>query len=193
MTNGAPKLILVKHALPELVPGKPASSWLLSEEGKQACRPLAEKLQEFAPEVIVTSTEPKANETGLRVASVLSLPFESAPDLHETLRESVPFSDSVEAFHARLQEFFNHPDEMVFGEETAHQATERFVAAVEAVQARHPDKTVAIVCHGTVMSLYVHRLTGQDPFELWRQLGLPAIIAIRPDSPNPIEVVPRIS
>lgn len=193
MSESAPRLILVKHAMPEVVEGKPASSWLLSEEGKQACRPLAERLQGYGPDVIVTSTEPKANETGLRVSSVLGLPFESAPDLHETLRESVPFSDSVEAFHARLQEFFSHPDDLVFGEETANQARERFTAAVEAVQQRHAGRTVAIVCHGTVISLFVSRLTGQEPFELWRQLGLPSIIVVPPDDPDAIEVIPRIS
>lgn len=193
MSESAPTLILVKHAMPEVVEGKPPSSWLLSEAGKLACRPLAERLQSYGPEVVVTSTEPKANETGLRVSSVLGLPFESAPDLHETLRESVPFSATVEAFHARLQEFFSHPDELVFGEETANQATARFVAAVGDVLERHAGRTVAVVCHGTVISLFVSQLTGQDPFELWRQLGLPSFIVVPPGDPAGIEVIPQIS
>src|SRR5690606_19252867 len=47
-------LILVKHALPEIVPGKPPTSWLLSREGRASCTPLAERLSAYQPNIIVT-------------------------------------------------------------------------------------------------------------------------------------------
>ena len=185
------RLILIKHALPEVVPGKPPSSWLLSEAGKKSCRPLAERLRGYGPQVVVTSTEPKANETGLRMSSVLGLPFESAPDLHETKRETVDYYSMADEWHARVSEFFSRPDELVLGEETANQATARFTNAVDAVLERNPERTVAIVCHGTVISLYAASLTGIDPFPLWERLGMPSFVVMAPD--EIVEVVERVS
>jgi len=40
------------------------------------------------------------------------------------------------------------------------------------------NKTVAVVTHGTVISLFVSRLTGSSDVELWNRLGLPSYIAI---------------
>jgi broad specificity phosphatase PhoE len=187
------KLILVKHAMPEIVPGRPPSSWLLSEAGMKSCRPLAERLREHGPEIIVTSTEPKANETGLRVSSALGIPFESAPDLHETLRDTVAFHDNPDEWQVSISRFFDHPDELVLGEETAEQATQRFTAAVDVVLARHPEQTIAIVCHGTVISLYVARMSGIDPFPLWQRLGLPAFVVLSRPQGDILEVVDEIS
>jgi broad specificity phosphatase PhoE len=187
------RLILIKHARPEVVPGKPPSSWLLSEEGKESCRPLAERVRSYGPEVIITSTEPKANETGLRMSSVLGLPFESAPDLHEARRDTVPYHESIDEWFAKVAAFFSNPNELVLGEETAEQATERFSAAVESLLTRHPGRTIATVCHGTVMSLYAASVAGIDPFPLWQRLGLPSFIVMSPDSREVVKVVDRIS
>lgn len=189
MSGASSLLILIKHAMPEIVPGKPPSSWLLSEAGKKSCRALGERLRGFEPEAIVTSTEPKANETGLRVSSVLGVPFESAPDLHETLRETVAFQDDPDEWHANVQRFFDHPDELVLGEETAAHAAERFTAAVQAVLTRYADGTVAIVCHGTVISLYAARVAGIEPYPLWRRLGLPSFVALSRPEMEIVEVV----
>ena len=192
MSGQAARLILIKHAMPEVVPGKPASTWLLSEDGKKACRPLAERLRPYAPDVIVTSTEPKANETGLRVSSILGVPFESAPNLHEHQRETVPYHDSAETWHASVVRFFSQPDEVVLGEESAQQATDRFSAAVDDVLEKHPERNVAIVCHGTVISLYVAKIAGIDPFPLWQRLGLPSIVVMSGPDRETIEVVEQV-
>lgn len=193
MNGTEARLILIKHARPEIVPGKPASSWLLSEEGKQSCRPLAERVRGYGPDVIITSTEPKANETGLRMSSVLGLPFESAPDLHEARRDTVPYHENIDEWHTRVAEFFSKPGELVLGEETAEQATERFSAAVDSLLARHPGRTVATVCHGTVISLYAASVAGIDPFPLWQSLGLPSFVVMSGPDRDVIEVIERVS
>ena len=56
-------LILVKHSVPQLEPDQPAHAWKLSEEGRLRANRLGEQLEEFEPEVIVSSREPKAKET----------------------------------------------------------------------------------------------------------------------------------
>jgi len=48
--------------------------------------------------------------------------------------------------------------------------------------ARHAGQTVAVVAHGTVISLFVSRRCELEPFNLWRRLGLPALVILsRPD------------
>ena len=39
-------------------------------------------------------------------------------------------------------------------------------------------RNLAVVAHGTVISLYVARKTGADPFTLWKRLDTPSYIVI---------------
>lgn len=43
------RLILVKHSLPQIVPGKPAPRWHLSDEGRRRGTLLADRLAIVAP------------------------------------------------------------------------------------------------------------------------------------------------
>lgn len=63
-----PHLILVKHALPEIIPALPANQWHLSEVGRAQCTALAGQLGTYAPAALVSSSEPKALETAHLVA-----------------------------------------------------------------------------------------------------------------------------
>lgn len=187
------KLILVKHAMPEIVPGKPPSGWLLSADGRKSYAALAERLREHQPEIIITSNEPKANETGLLAAEALGIPFETAAGLHEHERDMAPFLNDRDKWNDLVADFFGRPGELIFGEETAIQARERFSHAVDSVLDQHPDKTIVIVSHGTVISLYAAQVAGIDPFPLWQRLHLPSYIVLsRPDL-EILEVVEKIS
>ncbi len=172
-----PKLILVKHSLPEIIPARPARSWLLSETGRQRCHPLASKLAAHQPDVLVTSVEPKAVETGQIAAGLLGKPCETAPDLHEHDRSNVPFG-SQEQFRASVAEFFARPGELVFGAETADQAHQRFSQALAGVLEQYPGQNVVVVAHGTVITLFVTRAVGTEPFAFWQRLGLPSFVVL---------------
>ena len=115
------KLILVKHALPEIKAGIPANRWHLSEEGRFRCKSLADRLGDYRPDVIVASLEPKAAETGQLVAECLEKPFETAEGLHEHDRNNVGFLP-VEEFREKVATFFAQPEKLIFGRETAIQA-----------------------------------------------------------------------
>jgi broad specificity phosphatase PhoE len=174
----ARNLILVRHSLPTIDPRTPAPEWRLSDEGRQRCERLAAELALFRPEVVVSSREPKAVETGQIVAHHLGLPCEVAPGLHEHDRRHVaPFED-VDQFQEAVASLFERPHDLVFGAETAQQALGRFAHAVEVALARHSPRNVAIVSHGTVMTLFVARATGLAPFPFWQSLGLPAFVVL---------------
>jgi broad specificity phosphatase PhoE len=175
---GERELVLVRHSLPEIEPGRPAPTWRLNEVGRERCSPLAEALRPYEPAVVVTSEEPKAVETGHLVAEGLGVPWESFPGLHEHERRDVPFT-TPEAFRGAVARLFESPDELVFGGETANEAHARYAAAVRAVMARHAEGNVALVSHGTVMTLYISRATGIAAYAFWRRLALPAFAVLR--------------
>jgi broad specificity phosphatase PhoE len=185
------KLILVRHSLPEIIPTVPARRWSLSEAGRRRCRPLADGLAAYALDVIVTSDEPKAVETGRIVASALDKPLKTAQGLHEHDRSKVAF-ESKEWFEAAVARFFAEPGRLVFGNETADQAHRRFSEAVARVLEEHPEQNVAIVAHGTVMTLFVARTAGLEPFPFWKRLGLPAFVVLSRPEFDVVKVVQRV-
>jgi broad specificity phosphatase PhoE len=187
-----PYLILVKHSLPEINPDVPAASWKLSAEGRKRCAPLANALAVYHPGTIITSLEPKAIETGQLVATHLGLTCTPGDDLHEHLRLTVPFSGRQE-FEAEIARFFAEPDRLVLGEETAAQASVRFERAVAELVSHHPQETLIVISHGTVISLFYKSRTAKDPYSLWQALDLPAYLVFSLPEPELVEVVSELS
>jgi len=171
------KLVLIRHSMPNIVPGVPAHQWRLSKEGRERCKTLASRLAPWQPGIVVASLEPKAIETGRLVAKQVNIPFETAAGLHEHERTGATFT-TPERFQAQVAAFFQEPDQLVFGSETADHARRRFYKAVTTVLAAHPLDTVAIVAHGTVITLFVSQVASMDPFPFWRRLGLPALAVL---------------
>lgn len=175
--NSAKHLILVKHSLPEILEDVPAREWHLSEDGRERARELAGKLNRYQPGIIVSSVEPKARETAAILGENLGLEFHKVEGLHEQDRSRESYHSKVK-FQALVRELFDKPNQLVFGNETAHEALVRFRQAVEFVLNSYNDKTIVLVAHGTVISLYVSWLTGCDGYSLWKELGLPAFVVL---------------
>lgn len=186
-----PCLILVKHSAPEIVPTTPPTLWHLSEAGRLKCARLAEHVAAHHPDVIISSVEPKAAETAQIIADVLGKPVEMGEGLGEHDRSNVAFL-TTERFEAAVAEFFQEPQRLVFGRETADQAYRRFAAAVEDILANHLGNTVTLVTHGTVIALYVARAVALDPFPLWKCLGTPSFVVLSLPERRVVTVVERI-
>ena len=176
-----PHLVLVKHSLPEVNPGRPASTWPLSLDGRRRCGPIAAALTALRPAAIVASTEPKATETAWLVNERLGLPALVDARLREHDRDKEGWLEA-DAFRSAIARLFERPDDRVFGRETARQAETRFSGAVDDVLACYRDGTVVVVAHGTVISLFCARRASVDGFALWGRLGLPSFVVLaRPD------------
>lgn len=174
-------LILVKHSLPQIDPSVPSREWRLSCEGRRRARKLGDRLDRYNLDLVASSTEPKALETAEIAAGALDVPIEIVEGLHEHERANVGFLKS-ERFERSIERFFSRPKDPVFGDETADQAHDRFSNAVNGLSDRFRHKNIAIVTHGTVLSLFVSRISELEPFALWRRLGLPSWVAMsRPD------------
>ena len=170
-------LVFIRHSQSKPEAGVPAHQWRLTAEGRRRCTPLATALIPYNLDLVITSTELKAVQTGEIVADKLGIPCRAEEDLHEHERQTAPYFESQAAFQEAVAALFSRPTELVFGEETAQQALERFTGAVETVLATYHRENMAIVTHGTVLSLYVSQLTGCESTPLWRGLGMPAFVA----------------
>jgi len=171
------KLILVKHSLPEILPEIPASEWHLSAEGRLRCQALADELAGHAPDFIFSSQEPKAEKTGQIIAQQLVKPLSIVSGLHEHERKTVRFTNE-EQFIANVKEFFEQPDALVFGEETAAQALKRFSSAVDQLISQNRDQNLVVVSHGTVITLFVANNCDIEPFPFWSRLDLPSFVVL---------------
>ena len=178
----AQKLIFIRHAAVEIDPTVPSNEWRLSANGRSATRRLASQIILHNPSRIITSTEPKAAETGQIVAAELGLPCQTVPNLHEHERSSVGYFASKADFETAVAHFFAHPSQLVFGDETANQARDRFDTAVHTLLAAGPNETLAIVTHGTVLTLFLAHYNQFAPVPFWQTLHLPDFFVVnRPD------------
>jgi broad specificity phosphatase PhoE len=177
----SPRLILVRHSLPQIDRDVPARHWRLSGEGRRRCEALAQRLELADPLVLFASTEPKAKETAEILARHLGRPFETVEGLHEHERSNVGWLGQ-ERFEAAIASLFAQPQRRVFGCETAEQARARFCGGVAGLLERSPDVDVAVVTHGTVLTLFVAWAVGVEPFSFWKRLGMPSFVVLsRPD------------
>jgi broad specificity phosphatase PhoE len=171
-------LLLIKHSLPEQDRERPPREWRLNDEGRRRSVLLSDRLRAFAPFHLYSSDEDKAVDTAAIVAANLGVESQTLPNLHEHERRRIGFL-SDRQFISGVRELFAFPAQIVFGDETADQAYARFAGVVDRVCARHATGNVAIVGHGTVISLFVSRRAGMDGFDLWNSLDMPSIVALR--------------
>jgi broad specificity phosphatase PhoE len=185
------KLLLVKHAVPDIVPTLPAHAWHLSADGQRRCLLLARLLAPYCPATIVSSREPKAAETAAHVATHLHTSWRLGEGLHEHNRAHVGYLTREHFDHA-VAAFFSHPDELCFGQETAHQARVRFHTAIDTLLCDTSAGNLIVITHGTVITLFVAHHTGLPAFPLWQRLGLPSFVVLTLPEFGLVEIVEDI-
>ncbi|HSZ53153.1 MAG TPA: histidine phosphatase family protein [Caulobacteraceae bacterium] len=171
------RVILVKHALPVLSADVPSNRWVLSAAGQESCRALAAGLRGQGVRRLYASLEPKALETAARVAVELGLDVRPRVDLHENDRTDLGFPPLTD-LERLIERFFDEPEALVMGRETASAALARFAAAVRAIADESEDAPAAIVAHGTVITLFLAQHAGVEPFALWKEFGLACFVVL---------------
>lgn len=151
--------------------------------GKMRCLGLAEQLRAFAPRMVFSSREVKASETAQIVAGRLGVTHQVVEGLQEHERTNSDFAPVPGEFEAKLARFFNKPESLVFGRETADEAKHRFARTISGlIESRKDDadrgESLLVVSHGTVISLFVASACQADPMEFWRKLGQPSYVVM---------------
>lgn len=182
-------LILIKHSLPAIEPTQPAQQWPLSPEGHRLCHTLATHLLGYAPSIIASSPELKAQQTAAYLSQAFGPSYHVIEDLHEHQRN---FIKNKIGFERTMDTFFSQPDRIVFGSESARQARERFTSAVEQAISETATGDIFIVAHGTVITLFVSYYTEQIEFSFWQSLDLPSFIVLSIPDYRLIKIMPHV-
>ena len=111
------------------------------------------------------------------LAQELRLEVDIDKELAEHARNATSFLPQAE-FQEKIAQMFANPNKLVFGEEAADEALERFSRALERACLNAGGNDFLVVTHGTVLSIYVSRRLGIDVLSLWRSLTMPMAIVI---------------
>ena len=107
----------------------------------------------------------------------LGLPVRPLEGLQENDRTDLGFV-SAAALEARIAAFFDDPDAVVMGRESAQGVLTRFQAAIDIAAQDATDGAVAVVTHGTAMSAFIAAHNSVAPLDLWRDLTLPGVAVL---------------
>jgi len=174
------RLMLVRHAEPQIEIDQPASEWTLTPRGVASTQRLAGVLKESAPTFVVASPERKALETARILAGELDIPIERDERLSEQGAEAGQFLTDYAEFRALVRHHFDHPDEVVMRQESSRAAGARFAAAVrERVEV---DGLPVIVSHGRIMASWLASVCGADAWQIWSELRLPDLLEVDLDA-----------
>jgi broad specificity phosphatase PhoE len=181
-------LLLARHSNPIINPDEEPICWPLSTIGKENARNIATKIGIYQPEIIISSIEQKAIETAKIFADALNIDQKVMKDLHEQRRSRMRFL-SDEEFHNNIRNLFEKPNQLVFGEESANQANKRFSSAIRSIEAENPEKTLCVVAHGVVISLYATQYYCEEPYNIWQNLTTPSCIVFSRNLKEFIEII----
>ena len=171
-------LLLIRHSQTNPVPTISSHEWKLTKEGVQRCRQFAPIVQRFQPNRLISSQEPKAIATSQLLANQLGISHHTTDGLGETARATAPWFDDPAQFRQAIEQLFLHPNQRVFGEESGEEAFARFDKRIATLLTRYPNETLAIVTHGTILSLFVAHYNQIDVVAFWKSLGMPALIQL---------------
>jgi broad specificity phosphatase PhoE len=182
-------LLLARHSNPIIIPAEEPINWSLSTIGKENAKIIADKIIIYKPDIVISSIEHKAIETAKIFADTMNITHKVLNDLHEQRRSKILYL-SNEEFLLNISKLFENPNKPIFGEESANQANKRFTSAMRSIETEYPDKTLCLVSHGVVISLYASQYYDKEPYQIWQKLATPSCIVF---SRNPNKFIEFIS
>ncbi|MBO3738590.1 histidine phosphatase family protein [Actinoplanes flavus] len=167
------RILLVRHAMPEIDPAVPARQWRLSPDGRAAARELAPLIPAAAR--FVASPEPKARETLAEIAGPAPVGVDAG---FAEVRRPSGWTGGGE-YRAAARAYLNGAEHD--GWEPRDQVVARFGAAVD----RHVAEggTLVIGTHGLAGTLWLNSRSafGWPAERLWAALRFPDLIEAAPD------------
>jgi probable phosphoglycerate mutase len=157
------ELLLIRHGLPvrrELESG--AADPELAPEGRAQAEHMAKYLASESIDAIYASPMRRAAETAAPLAAVFGLEIvvdDGVAEYDQHSSEYIPIEELKRSGDPRFHEFANglgddHEDFDVFAS--------RVMASLDRIISDHPSQTVAVVCHGGVINLFLARVLGLD-------------------------------
>ncbi|HEX3050576.1 MAG TPA: histidine phosphatase family protein [Aggregatilineaceae bacterium] len=179
-------LYLIRHPKTQPDSALPASQWRLSDDGQKQVRDLVAAAFWDGVAAVYTSQEHKTTVVGEAVLAAHGVTHIAVQELGEAKRDQWVSGDQ---FYAAQASFFSRPDVAPIPSwESAAEARERFVQAMDSLLSRHPrNQSLAVVSHATVLTLYVAHLFREAPsFQQWQKLGFAEVMAVDRAALHPI-------
>ena len=176
------RVILVRHAEPQIETEIPASAWSLTTRGESATRRLVPRIAALRPSTIIASPERKALQTAGLLAEGLEISLQQDERFSEQGADIGDFYPDYAQFRAIVEQHFNRPEEVVFRGESASSAAARFANGIAAVRESSRTGTPVIVSHGRIMASWLAGISGQPPIEVWTALRMPDLIEVDLDT-----------
>ena len=154
------QIIYIAH--PDVVkdPRVPVPRWPLSARGRARMAQMLSRPWVRAVGAVFCSDEQKALDGAAILANFLGIEYTIVPELGEVDRSSTGWLPEEEHAEA-ARRLFERPDERVRGWETARQAQDRIVRAVDRVIDLHDGRgDIAIMAHGAVGTFLLCHLKG---------------------------------
>jgi broad specificity phosphatase PhoE len=169
------RLVLVRHAMPEIDPDLPANRWQLSAAGRDAAQAMHAHLP--ADGYLVASDEPKAIQTLRDMSGNFDIP--SNPGFAEVRRRQRWTTD--EEYRAVARSYVDgtrHP-----GWEGHDDLVARFESALEyhAAQAAAAARPLIVGTHGMALTLWLASrglIGATSPTDFWETLCFPEFIDV---------------
>jgi broad specificity phosphatase PhoE len=176
------QVVLIRHARTASTPATPARLWGLSEEGQRAARALADDEILRSVSLFAASHEPKAIQTAAAMAN--GRPILEIADLGELDRSAAGWIQTQAERLDLVRAILDNPDVSIQGCETAAGAQGRFVRALNELTEANQEGGLAVVSHGTVLSLYMAYLRGlpKADFQEWYRIRLPDLAVVDPNA-----------
>ncbi len=174
------QLYLIRHAHTQMT-GDAAKRWPLSEKGRREARILARQNFWRQVELIFSSPETKASSTVKPAARRWGIPLRVEDCLHELHRPRL-----IANYPEAIARLFANPEQSIAGMETASQAAGRITRCIKDLVATHPGRTLAMVSHGLVLTLFLAQLDGRWPtINEWRAVPFPGLIIVDTNTWHP--------
>ncbi len=150
------ELLLIRHARPSRhEPTDGPADPELSEVGRRQADSLAGWLCDEKIDAVYSSPMRRAQETAAPLADRLGLKVQAEPDLAEYDAAAASYIPIEELKAAGDPRWLQLPDDIPGFQQ-------RVVAAIEGIVGAHGSGTVALVCHGGVINVYLSWVLGTD-------------------------------
>lgn len=169
------KYIFLRHAETIKDPSIHAKDWLLTTEALGVVSEYINSDKFANVNLIVASTENKAVATAKPIAKNLNLEILELEEVKEIGRSSKFLTD--EEFLIQKEKQMTDLETEVDGGESGRVALNRFKSGIAKLEAENEGKTILVVTHGTVMSLYFAELLNElsNAFSRWQKLKFCAL------------------
>ena len=160
------RFIFLRHALTKFDPKKPANKWILRDEGIEQISKLCDDKIFFDVDIIISSTEKKAIQTAHYIAKNVEKKIITNSALNE-LNKGERVIETAEEHRQCVKAIFN--DIHVGGWETAENVLKRFRIEIAKIDQEHTEKTILIVSHGIILTLYFGYLLTIENLKLFER------------------------